>query len=339
MTNKKTNVITKSFGNNTNEVVNLPSESSLRAVANGIGIVSTAPSNGLSVIYPSTEQKYVFTDTSIAVTPIAMDEYLRKIDIDANAVVWSSSNANDYFSNGMFYPKGAGKRTITATYEGVSGNMEIDVLSSPSSIAVSDKTIELKSGESKYIKILGYDVNGYMTPINLSDLNISLSSDIVSFNGNNIKAKSAGSTLVTFEINGVTTNCIVNIDGNKGNITLPDDIAKADNANVETNIQSSDTSYSFAVFGDLIHNETLGKNLAIQDVAETFSKNNELAFFVGNGTEVPKNMSVTSVKTSGYMITDYKGDTFITLDNSQNSIFDTDPSQWSKFINNIAQDW
>lgn len=330
-----TTLVTKSLGNDKNEVVNLPSGGSLRAVANGIGITSNAQTGKLNSMKISTEYDYVFNNTSVAISVLGLDEYLHKVDIDTSAIEWNSSNGADIFKNGMFIPKGAGEREITAKYGQIIAKHHITVLSSPSSIAISSKDIQLKSGESKYINILGYDENGYMAPINLSDLSISLSSDVVSFNGNNLVAKKKGSTLITFEINGVTTNAIVSIDGHKSDLKLPEDISKADKSNTENNVITDNDSYSFAVFGDVKYNQTLGENLIIPRVSDKISKENDFAYYVGKDTDAPKNAKISSAITSGNKITMVKGDAFITLDNSKNSIFDTDKAQWPWFINTI----
>ncbi len=330
-----TTLVAKSIGNDKNEVVNLPSGGSLRAVANGIGITSNAQTGKLDSIKLSTEYDYVFSNTSVAISVLGLDEYLHKVDIDSSAIEWNSSNSSDLFKNGMFIPKGAGEREITAKYGGITAKHNITVLSSPSSIAVSNKDIQLKSGESKYINILGYDENGYMAPINLCDLSISLSSDVVSFNGNNLVAKKKGSTLVTFEINGVTTNAIVSIDGYNGDLKLPADISKSDKANVEMNVITDNDSYSFAVFGDVKYNQTLGENLIIPRISDKISQENDFVYYVGKETDAPKSSGITAVPTVKNGIKIIKGDAFIHLDNSKNSIFDTDKSQWAWFINTI----
>ena len=330
-----TTLVSKSLGNDKNEVVNLPSGGSLRAVANGIGIKSDAKAGKLTSIRLSTEYENVFTNTSVYISAIGLDEYLHKVEIDSSDIEWSSDNSADVFKNGMFIPKGVGERTVTAKYGNVSATHKLNVLSSPTSIAVSSKEINLKSGESKYINVLGYDIEGYMAPINLNDLSISLSSDVVSFNGNNLVAKKKGSSLVTFEINGVTTNIIVNVDGHKSNISIPDDIAKADKANREANVISDNDSYSFAVFGDVIYNQTLGKNLIIPRISGEISKENEFVYYIGKGTDIPKNSKITAIPTLNHNVMMFKGDAFINLDNSKNSIFDTDKTQWPWFINTL----
>lgn len=330
-----TTLVSKSLGNGKNEVVNLPSGGSLRAVANGIGIKSDAAVGKLTSIRLSTEYENVFTNTSVNMMVTGLDEYLHKVEIDSSDIEWSSDNSADVFRNGMFIPKGVGERTITAKYGSIIATHKLNVLSSPTSIAVSSKEINLKSGELKYINVLGYDIEGYMAPINLSDLSISLSSDIVSFNGNNLVAKKKGSALVTFEINGVTTNIIVNVDGHKNDIRLPEDIAKADKANREANVISDNDSYSFAVFGDVIYNQTLGKNLIIPRVSDNISKENEFVYYIGKGTDIPKNSEINAIPTLNHDVMMFKGDAFIKLDNSKNSIFDTDKTQWPWFINTL----
>ena len=330
-----TTLVSKSLGNDKNEVVNLPSGGSLRAVANGIGIKSDAAGGKLTSLRLSTEYENVFTNTSVNIMVTALDEYLHKVEFDSSDIEWSSDNGADVFKNGMFIPKGAGERIITAKYGKISARHKLNVLSSPASIAVSSKEINLKSGESKYINVLGYDIEGYMAPINLNDLSISLSSDVVSFNGNNLVAKKKGSSLVTFEINGVTTNIIVNVDGHKNNISIPDDIAKADKANREANVISDNDSYSFAVFGDVIYNQTLGKNLIIPRISDEISKENEFVYYIGKGTDIPKNSKITAIPTLNHDVMMFKGDIFIKLDNTKNSIFDTDKTQWPWFINTL----
>lgn len=487
-----TTMVTKSFEDGDQEVVNLPSEGSLRAVANGVGIVSTAPDGVLDSFYIDTDSENVFLGTGMLLHVTGRDKAMNIVDYDAAQLQFNVSDDNGIVTDYLFYPSKTGKQIVTAVLGDQYGTKEVNVLPSPSRLELDSQQIALNSGDIYYVNLTGYTDDGYHAPINLIDTNINVTNpDIIEIVGNNIIAKGRGSTAITFEFDGVTASAVVNVDqavsqtddfeaengtywaypdyvegsysisneqahsgSYSGKLTfnfnrdeqeaksaninfagggkplsgsvqnasvwvygssdiqhplkamftdangtvyrtdvassvnwdgwkklsiplpetdakpltltklylvqtddsikntgalyfddltfdggsgeafvpadLPQDVRKDDPSNTVT--QPSENAFKFVVFGRTSQNNTLAEKLLVEKFKTVLQTTGEIAFFVGNGAEIPDGIGIQTVKTSGFTVFDYKGSTFITLDNSAGSVMETDRSQWARLV-------
>lgn len=487
-----TTMVTKSFEDGDQEVVNLPSEGSLRAVANGVGIVSTAPDGVLDSFYIDTDSENVFLGTGMLLHVTGRDKAMNIVDYDAAQLQFNVSDDNGIVTDYLFYPSKTGKQIVTAVLGDKYGTKEVNVLPSPSRLELDSQQIALNSGDIYYVNLTGYTDDGYHAPINLIDTNINVTNpDIIEIVGNNIIAKGRGSTAITFEFDGVTASAVVNVDqaisqtddfeaengtywaypdyvegsysisneqahsgSYSGKLTfnfnrdeqeaksaninfagggkplsgsvqnasvwvygssdiqhplkamftdangtvyrtdvassvnwdgwkklsiplpetdakpltltklylvqtdysikntgalyfddltfdggsgeafvpadLPQDVRKDDPSNTVT--QPSENAFKFVVFGRTSQNNTLAEKLLVEKFKTVLQTTGEIAFFVGNGAEIPDGIGIQTVKTSGLTVFDYKGSTFITLDNSAGSVMETDRSQWARLV-------
>jgi len=475
-----------------NKVINTPSDGSLRAVANGIGVVSDAPSGGLHSLAVSADFENVFAGTGVMLHVSGRDANLAHTPLDINDVAWSATSGEVDAGEMLYYPEQAGKQTVYATAGNAKGSVQVNVLSAPARLELEQTTFDLAADEQVYVNLYGYTEDGYRAALNLRDVDISFSNPkVAGFVGNNIIAKSKGMTVVTFSYAGVTANALVTVDADtastdefeqangtflaypayvggaykilpdikhggtgagklwydfrfeqeelksanllfanggkrlssstktmsvwgysdtpashafkamfedadgevyritlsdnldwegwkeftislpknaalpltltrlyvvqtdptaanagsvyiddlsfdgaiiQGSMELPEDVKKEDNANVDANVESTDTSFRFAVFGNTENRGTLTERLTMAKFKSLFPGAGELAFFTGENVTIPEGLAVKSAKTSGFHVFDYKNATFITLDNSGGSIVNTDASQWARFL-------
>ena len=487
-----TTLVTKSFETGEQQVSNLPSEGSLRAVANGVGFVSTAQPGVLSSFYIATDSDNVFVNTGLLLHVTGRDGAMNIVDYDAEQLQYNVSDDNGIVKDGLFYPSATGKQIVTAVSGDVYGTREVNVLPSPSRLELDNQQVDLVSGDNYYVNLTGYTVDGYHAPINLIDTNINVSvPGVVDFIGNNLIAVGRGSTAVTFERDGVTASMVVNVDrtvaetdgfetangeywaypdyvqgtysisseqvhsgssagkltfdftgdqqeaksaninlanggkplsggitnasvwvygssdiqhplkamftdangtvyrtdiaasvnwdgwkkldiplpetdakpltltklylvqtdysirntgtlyfddltldgGDGGNFqpaALPNDVRK--DQLFDTTATPSESAFQFVVFGPTSKNNTLGERLLIEQFKTKLQSTGEMAFFAGAGVQIPDGIGIQTVKTSGFTVFDYKGSTFLTLDNSAGSIMDTDRNQWSRLL-------
>ncbi len=120
------------------------------------------------------------------------------------------------------------------------------------------------------------------------------------------------------------------------NIALPKDVRIPDDFNMQSGVGTGDTSFRFTVFGDIIYRKTLLEHLIMTRSINTFNRTGSLSAFVGNIN--PHNLDgldTAFLHTSGYYMFDYKGSTFLHLDNSNDGFRKTDPNQWVWFKNNL----
>lgn len=487
-----TTLVTKSFETGEQTVSNLPSDGSLRAVANGIGFVSAAEPGVLDSFHIATDSENVFVNTGLLLHITGRDQAMNIVEYDTESLHYNVSDDNGVVKDGLFYPSATGKQIVTAVLGDKYGTKEVNVLPSPSRLSLDTQQVDLSSGDSYYVNLTGYTADGYHAPINLMDTNINVSNPgIVDFVGNNLIAVGRGSTAVTFEFGGVTASMVVNVDravsltddfedsngeywaypdyvagtyaisseqahsgSSSGKLTfdftgsqqeaksaninfanggkqlsgsvanasvwvygsssiqhplkamftdangtvyrmdiassvnwdgwkkldiplpeteakpltltklylvqtdysiqntgtlyfddltfdggsgeafvpagLPQDVRKDDPANTVT--QPSENAFKFVVFGRTNQNNTLAEKLLVEKFKTVLQTTGEIAFFVGNGAEIPDGIGIQTVKTSGFTVFDYKGSTFITLDNSAGSVMETDRSQWARLV-------
>lgn len=315
-----TTMAAKSFASDAIKVVNSPSESSLRAVSNGVGIVNTMPKGELDSFVLKTEFDKVFIHSSVLIETIGVDKYLRKnSDYNAAEIEYFVSDQNGYVKDGFYYPQKEGSVTITAKYKEVSGSIKLEVLPMPDMLSIFEKKVMLKSGEKYYVNLKGVLNSGVNVPINLSDCGISASSDIFEISGNNIIAKSKGSSIITFSYGEVTANMLLCIDTDSDK-SLPADIKNADPSNTSAKITSGNNSFGFAVFGNTLSRNTLLEWVSYQKMISQMEKENEIAIFTGeNSNGSSDKMRVINASGSGTSF-DYKNSTFIVLNNKNSSM-------------------
>lgn len=323
-----TTMVTKSFGSDVNQVVNSPSEGSLRAVANGVGVKISEPLGPASEYMLQTEYPYVFVNSSIYIEPILVDAFQRKTgDADLSKIIWSVSDENGYVEDGFYHPAKPGTVYITAETEGISGGISLEVLDMPIALELNTREVSLDVGGTHYVNLFGISDAGYRSPLNLSELGISLSNDVVSISGNNLIAQKNGSCLVTFTFGGVSASMAVYVGG--APLALPADITKPDSRQQARQVVSTDTSFGFTVFGNTRTKGTLLEGAVTRKMASVAEQASDIAFFVGTDVGMPSS-SIKMVNTDGYFAFDHKGCTFLVVDNTQNAI---NWVQWSWLIN------
>ncbi len=144
-------------------VVNVPSEGSLRAVANGIGIKATGEAGVLQRIKAYTAENndgYMFKGVENPVYVNAYDGQLRELDMDLGNITFSSSLQGEWKENN-FVPSEEGKGTITVDYMGVSDTMNVTVLKGAQALRATADSYSLDVGESTNLKAVLVNKDGY----------------------------------------------------------------------------------------------------------------------------------------------------------------------------------
>lgn len=119
-------------------------ESSLRAVANGIGVFTSAPQGTLRGLIVSGADQ-ILMGQATELTALGYDNYYNPIDAN---VTWTSVNNRGTFNGNSFTPNQTGKVTVKATSGGVSAEKVIEVVggSSLKSLIPSSSVGTLQNG-------------------------------------------------------------------------------------------------------------------------------------------------------------------------------------------------
>lgn len=118
---------------------------------------------------------------------------------------------------------------------------------------------------------------------------------------------------------------------------IPANIVLPDSAQKNVPFRSNSNSFQFVVMGKIPPSKTLLDQIIIQKLGHQIENCVELSALVGEINNefyksIKKPLIITSQKNSSYI---YKNSTFITLDDSKNSIRLTNPAQWKWFINEL----
>lgn len=151
------------FLNNANvTIVNMPSDGRERALASGVGVFNTAPdSSNVSTLQFDNASTKVFNNTELKLSLKASNEYSVPIELKTEATYKVSPSTAGTVKNNIFYPKAAGKATITATVGSASASTVIEVLDKPVDLQFNDDDLVLSQGETYSLgNVIGVDKSG-----------------------------------------------------------------------------------------------------------------------------------------------------------------------------------
>ena len=328
-----TTMVAKNTETGANEVINLPSEGSLRSVINGIGIKMTAAKGNASRMVLKPASDTVFKGTSSLVEILLYDENGMYIGTVAPDVAeWSCENGK--IEDGFYYPETEGIGKVFATYQnGIDENVieascEFNVLGDISAIYPSTKTVKLGVGEKQYISLEGCDKDGKSAPINLKDTDINFTDDVFTREGNNLVGAKEGSAIMTIACKNVNTHIALYCGNIAEDIPLPDDVSSLDGLK---QITPDANSFYFTAFGSPVSKNTLLERAIVRKFNEKTAQNTEVSIFSGNKTD-SVNTKIKSVKTDVCEVYEYKNCLFVTANNYGGTISGNSLSQWQKII-------
>lgn len=265
-----TTMVVQEEGATSPSVVNVPSEGSLRAVANGIGIEATGESGVASRVKPyvqESDKNYLFQGLGNTINVEVYDGKLKAMNVDKSKLSFSSSIEGKWNDN-VFTPSATGKGTITVKYGDLSGTIDVNVLEGVSGIRLTADKYSLNTGETaklsvKFVNKDGYDVNADVSNINWSvdDTSIGTVADGV------FTAKSEGTAKITATTEGVSSSVTIGVGKryiavnsfeSARKMTMyyyPEDLGITGSSNVVSGI-GSDGSSSLKISGTFKANST-----------------------------------------------------------------------------------
>ncbi len=155
-------------------VINAPSQQSLRAVANGLGIYSLAPKGAFSSFDINIDESVMLSGTSKEFSiGSCYDDYHNVIDVDKASVIWSVDDEYGYFENNIFYAtKPAENIEISAQIGNVTEKSYITVYGPPARISVTPSHFNKKDITESDFSVTGYDEKGYKAKIHPKDIKV-----------------------------------------------------------------------------------------------------------------------------------------------------------------------
>jgi hypothetical protein len=195
-------------------LVNVPSEGSLRAVANGIGIKATGESGVASWVKPYVEgssDNYLFKSLENTINVNLYDGKLQEMSVDKNKLSFSSSLKGKWVDN-TFIPEEEGSGTITVSYGDLTGSIDVLVLKGAAAIQATADSYAVAAGESTKLNAYLVNKDGYELSIGSDDVEWSVDDESVgTVSGGVFTGKSEGVATVTAKSHDVSTKLTIGV--------------------------------------------------------------------------------------------------------------------------------
>lgn len=191
-----TNMVASTVWNKDIHTVNSPTEN--RKVINAIGLTYDKPTLSASEILVKADKYVTFIGQPVKIETAVYDKNKRPVD---DKVTLSSPYGE--FNSNIFTPDTAGEVKITAKSGKLKESLSLFVVDKISGIET-DSYMKLKKGETKEINFNVFDEDGnYVKITNFEPFNITSSdSNIITVNGNKIKALNNGNAIITISKDG-----------------------------------------------------------------------------------------------------------------------------------------
>lgn len=324
-------------GTTTLDIVNIPSEGSLRSVANGIGIFSQKSPGSLAKLILETEDPNVFVHTSRKYTLLGVDSFSNPVEINPQQIEWSVSGLDGKFIANKFQPASVGKGRIIAKVGELTAELDIRALSAPVKLELSSDKLEIPLGQSQTLQVTGYDQQGFKAKIEPEDVQWAVRGEIEGFQDGILKATTVGAGYIEAGVGDVQAYVAVSVYEDAVNhpeidqSEIPLDTIPQDDANRTTKFISGPENFKFSVFGSKQESYNTLEEKLLNRMTKNINKNMDMAIYTGSqAASAVKDMKRPALITNEteYKTHNYKNSSFIQLDVSKGGLRRSDPEQW-----------
>lgn len=343
-----TTMVAQNLGNNFLSTINSPSGGSLRAVINGIGVISNTPSSTkVSHLVFDIEDTNIFKGMERRITVKGYNKYYSPIEIDQNDIKWSYNGVPVEVENGIITGNEVGMTNLTATYKNVKATVEINILSNPNEISISPKKVIIEPSKNTSFTATLKNKNGYYSNVDANNILWKIEEYFVDgeseeiptdakFENGIFTATSSGNYIISASINDIKSFALVSINSDEAIApTTPHDIKGVDELQKSAENKNEET-FTISVFDEFMDASLMIENLRNKKIVNSINKNANIAIFTSqNDNEMLKNITSDIITCENYNVTTHKNSTFITVNALNNGIRNTDSTQWTSLQNDI----
>lgn len=343
-----TTMVAQNLGDNFLSTINSPSGGSLRAVINGIGVISDTPSSTkVAHLIFDIEDTNIFKGMERKITVKGYNKYYSPIEIDQNDIKWSYNGVPVEVEDGIITGNEVGTTNLTATYKNVKATVEINILSNPNEISISPKKVIIEPSKSTSFTATFKNKNGYYSNVDTNNILWKIEEYFVDgeseeiptdakFENGMFTATSSGSYIISASINDIKSFALVSINSDEATApSIPHDIKGVDELQKSAENKNEET-FTISVFDEIIDANLMIENLRNKKIVNSINKNANIAIFTSqNDNEMLKSITSNVITCENYKATTYNNSTFITIDAADNGIRNTDSTQWISLQNDI----
>lgn len=221
-----TTMLARKLGDTTLSTINTPSGGALRAIINGIGIVTTSPSSKkVSNIVIEISDTNIFKGKEREIIVKAYNKYYEPIEINQEDVEWSYDGVPVTVKDGILIGDTVGMTMLQAEYKKQKTEIEINILSNPHELAITPKKSTISSGKNVSFKIEAKNKNGYYSTLNNDEITWKIESYFdsdgienkipkdASLKENIFTATTAGDYIISVSDNDIKTYALITVSG------------------------------------------------------------------------------------------------------------------------------
>lgn len=209
-----TTMAVQTKGTSTPSVVNVPSEGSQRAVANGVGIKVNGEAGVPARVEPyvaDSDENIMFKDFESKIYVNLYDGKLSEMSVDVGNLTFSSTLKGTWKDN-AFTPSETGTGTVTVNYGDLSSTIDVTVLKGASALRVGADNYSLAPGESTKLTAQVINKDGYAIDVDSTKVDWTLSdSSVGHIENGEFVADSDGTCVVTGKAYDVTAKMTISV--------------------------------------------------------------------------------------------------------------------------------
>ncbi|WP_077369547.1 phosphodiester glycosidase family protein [Anaerosalibacter sp. Marseille-P3206] len=210
------------------KLVNRPSDGGERKVINGVGLFSNAPKGELASIKISTDDKFMFANTTRRFKIKGYDQYHNPIEVDQNNAVFTVEGVNGEINGNTLKALSPGKAKVRANYNGITADIDMVVLDKVADIVTETERFTVDINSQKNLGVFyAKDKDGFQALVYPEDVkwevtgNIGHVQDGIFYSGNTIT-----SGAITARIGTGVENILVAVGSKGTKVDSLDDISR-----------------------------------------------------------------------------------------------------------------
>lgn len=210
------------------KLVNKPSDGGERKVINGVGLFSNAPKGELASIKVTTDDTFMFANTTRRFKVKGYDQYRNPIAVDQSNVVYTVEGVKGEFNGNTLKALSSGKGKVKANLNGITSDIDIVVLDSVADIVTEVERFNIDANSQRNLGVFyAKDVDGFNALIYPEDVKWEVTGNIGKVeNGIFYSGNTAASGAITARIGNGVENIFVTVNGKGKTVESFDDLSR-----------------------------------------------------------------------------------------------------------------
>lgn len=208
------------------KLVNRPSDGGERKVVNGVGLFSNAPKGELASIKVTTDDTFMFANTTRRFKIKGYDQYRNPIEVDQTKAVYTVEGVKGEINGNTLKALAPGKAKVKANYNGITADIDIVVLDKVADIVTESERFTIDVNNQKNLGVFyAKDIDGFDALVYPEDVKWEITGNIGKVeNGIFYSGNTTSSGAITARIGTGVENILVAVGGKGTLVESFDDV-------------------------------------------------------------------------------------------------------------------